>query len=112
MKKQVFFGLMLTSWILGIFLICIFPPVPDFKDADAHTGYLSVDSLPEFHLRSSFPAGSIQADLSLKFLDSAFEFRFNPGLKFLRSVPAEPAPLQLSSRFDTKILFQAFFETW
>jgi hypothetical protein len=112
MKKQVFFGLMLAAWIAGIFLICIFPPVSDFQIADEHTGHLSSDTVPEFHLRNSFPSGSIQVDLSLKFLDSAFGFRYNPEVRLLGSISAEQAPSQLSSHFDTIILFQAFFETW
>lgn len=111
MKKQEFFGLMLAAWIAGICLICIFPPVPDFKIDHERTGYLSTDAVPEFHLRNSSPSGSIQVDLVLKFLDSALEFRYNPEVSLLGSISAEPAS-QLSSHFDTTILFQAFFETW
>ncbi|OOG71118.1 hypothetical protein B0E43_17520 [Algoriphagus sp. A40] len=112
MKKQVFFGLLICSWILGVSLICLFPPIPDYKVADQESGYLSQDSTPELHLRNTFRSGFSTLDLGIELVGLFFEFQFKSVLKPLIAIGTLKAPFEIQSFFDTKILFRPFFDTW
>lgn len=111
MKKQAFFGLVFGSWILGIFLICIFPPIPDYAPDDHQSSYFSQDLAPEFHLRNTSQNPSFQLNLGDRFLSSPFEFQFNCSLISFNTGISEPVIDEIPSLFDTKILFEVYFET-
>jgi len=111
MKKQAFFGLVFGSWILGIFLICIFPPVPDYVPADHQSSYFSQDTVPEFHLRSASQAQSFQLNLGDRVLSIPFEFQFSFSPTPFGARVSEPVIDQIPSFFDTRILFEVYFET-
>lgn len=112
MKKRVFFGFLFCSWILGVSLICLFPPIPDYKVADQESGYLSQDSTPELHLRNTSRADFSQLDLGTAMGGLVSDFQFNSVRKLLFDFGSIRAPFEIQSFFDTKILFRPFFETW
>lgn len=111
MKKQAFFGLVFGSWILGIFLICIFPPIPDYAPVDHQSGYFSQDLAPEFHLRNTSQCPSFQLNLGDRFLSVPFEFQFQSSSTPFDTRASEPVVDQIPSFFDTRILFEVYFET-
>jgi len=112
MNKQAFFGILFCSWILGVSLICLFPPIPDYKVTDQNSGFLSQDSTPELYLRNSSRASISQLDFGIELIGWVSDFRFITDPQLVFSFELSKAPYQIASFFDAKILFRAFFETW
>ena len=112
MKKQLFFGVLFCSWILGVSLICLFPPIPDYKVVNQESGFVTQDSTPELHLRNTSRASFSQPDLGMELIGIFSDFRFLSDLEPLFRFESSQVPEQISSFFDSKILFRAFFETW
>lgn len=112
MKRRLFFLLILSSWICGLSLICLFPPVSDFSQTDQETGAVSPESSPELHLKNS---SRNRAVLHFDgFLDiqglipevDEFTFLRTEGVKLVGNVA------KVASHFDTLTLFMQFFETY
>lgn len=112
MKRPHIFALLFSSWIIGIALICLFPPVPDYDTIDGNSGCLSQDSFPEIHQRSVSQTAAFDLEFGVEFDDSFFDFKSELKLRFFSRVDSLNPLTQLSSRFNSLILFKAFFETW
>lgn len=112
MIKKSLFTLLFSSWIFGISLICLFPPVPDYHSPDHNSGYLSQDAFPEIHQRNVSQTGLVELDLELDYFDSLVEFRGDYDLRFIFGIDSQSPFTEISTFFNTWILFKAFFETW
>lgn len=111
MKKQAFFGLVFGSWMIGVFLICLFPPIPDYGIVHQTSGHICLDSAPEFHLRNTFQTGSSKVPVANRFLDSNFGFLLDSERLPSSETAVAPISTQISPLFDVRILFQMYFET-
>jgi hypothetical protein len=112
MKKQVICSLLILSWISGISLTCIFPPVPDFQANTKSSSFLSVDASPEVYQISNPNFRSTHGDQGfslLSFLVGNSGFQSRGRIKVFNSTGGLD---EIPSLFDTKILIEAFFETW
>lgn len=112
MNKQSVFAILFSSWIFGITLICLFPPIPDFSFSDHDSAYLSQDELPELNQRNSIQSYFFHLDSGLEFIGSGFDFQLKPILQQLLFLNKGNGRLNPSSYFNTILLFKAFFETW
>jgi hypothetical protein len=112
MKEKALVGLLLSCWIIGVCLICLFPPVPDVQISHPESAYLSEDSVPELHLRNTPRAAYIQVVTGAQSVASVFEYSFDSELALLDPLGLAPTFIQTFSLFDTKILFRLFFEIW
>lgn len=112
MNKQVLFSILFLSWIAGISLICMFPPIPDYQVDGKDSGSISQDVLPELHQRNTSVASTSQVDLAIELLGLASDFYFNPQIYFLFLSVNWDCFIQIASFFNTRLLFKAFFETW
>ncbi|WP_147392265.1 hypothetical protein [Algoriphagus lacus] len=105
--------LLLSSWILGISLICLFPPVSDYSPSDLDTGCITKECLPELNLKNSSRSRvAINLDGFMDFQSLTFDpwtpvFGSTEVLQvvFQRGVFAE-------TFFDVKIYFRKFFENF
>lgn len=111
MNKQSLFALLFSSWIFGISLICLFPPIPDYHAVEQQESYLSQDTAPEIHQRISSHS-ILQMDFGVDFQGFIQESSFTSSIKFLLKVDSKRTFQTIPSSFDTRILFKAFFETW
>lgn len=112
MQRPFLFALLFSSWIIGITLICLFPPVPDYDTIDEKSSYLSQDSFPEIHQRNAAQESGFQLDYGFEFSDSSVDFKIDQVLSLYKGADAVGSLSQVSSFFNTWILFKAFFETW
>lgn len=112
MNKQSLFTLLFSSWIFGISLICLFPPIPDYSYSENALGYLSQDEIPEINQRNSIQSYFFHLDSGFEFLESEFDFNFKQRLHQSLFLNKENDRLHASSYFNTILLFKAFFETW
>ncbi len=113
MKRQLFFLILLSSWICGVSLICLFPPVSDFSKADIESGCINKESVPELNLKNSSRNRSVLqldgfSDIQILISD------FGEG-SFLRleilPIAGQAAGLS-ESFFDVKMIFRQFFENF
>jgi hypothetical protein len=111
MKNKAFFGVVLTAWIFGIFLIANFPPISDGKVTD-NLAYLSQDAFPEIYLRNSITTKSFSSELDYRPGGLGVVIEFSPLANLLDVEHSKLIFDSTVSLFDTKILFQPFFETW
>lgn len=112
MNKQSIFTLLFSSWIFGISLICLFPPIPDYSYSENDPSYLSQDELPELNQRNSIHSYFIHLDSGLEFIESEFDLQFKQILHQSFFLNKKIDRLHPSSYFNTFLLFKAFFETW
>ncbi|MBN7810596.1 hypothetical protein J0A68_06505 [Algoriphagus sp. H41] len=113
MKKQAFFGFVLAGWILGVFLICMFPPVADYQVIQPSAGYLGQDTLPELHMRSSAQTLSlVQAEWMKQLPGEVIVFEAGAVQVLDPELVSPGQDEHTSPLFDAKVLFQPFFETW
>jgi hypothetical protein len=112
MNKQVLFALLFSCWTLGIFLICLFPPIPDYQIESQNSEYLCTDSIPELYQRNSGQLGVLQFDLGVEMLVLPSDFRSKLYPRLSAALDLNHDISEVSSFFDTKLIFQAFFETW
>lgn len=112
MKKQILFKVLFLSWLSGIFLICLFPPIPDFQLEHEGESFISQDSLPEFHQRNTSQSKVFQVDLGFE-LQGDLPFRLS-GFQSLHSNfdIVKQVLRQIYPLFNVRVLFKAFFETW
>lgn len=105
--------LILSSWICGLSLICLFPPVADFYQTDQETGAVSPEAGPELHLKNtSRNRAALQFD---GFLDIQSRIPEVDEFTFLRTEGVQlegNAAKVAESLFDTLTLFMQFFETY
>jgi hypothetical protein len=112
MNKKSFFAVLFTSWIFGISLICLFPPVPDYHVPDQNSGHLSQDAFPEIHQRNASQTGLFKLDFGSELVGSLVEFKSFQNFRFSSVADSISSFSQISALFNTWILFKAFFETW
>ncbi len=112
MNRQSIFALLFSSWIFGISLICLFPPIPDYSYSENALGYLSQDEIPELNQRNSIQSYFSSFESELEFVSFEFDFQFNQILHQSLFLNKENDRLHASSYFNTILLFKAFFETW
>jgi hypothetical protein len=112
MKKQALFTVLLLSWIVGLSLICRFPPIPDFRVNEQNSGSISQDAFPELHQRNTSLTGIPQIDLGTELQGSIVDFQIiipvKEGSLFESKLNLNPT----TSFFNTILLLEAFFETW
>jgi hypothetical protein len=112
MKKQVIFSFLFLSWISGISLTCLFPPVPDYQSSERNSSFLSIDASPEMHqiLNPSFGVSFGELGINISdFVQKDF-FILNRAFDLLIESICKSA--EICSLFDSRILLAPFFETW
>lgn len=112
MNKNFLFTLLFLSWIAGLSLICVFPPIPDYQVDGESSGSISQDVLPELHQRNNSLVGIFQLELGIELMGIASDFDFNSGIDFEFLPVKGDCFAQITSHFNTRLLFKAFFETW
>lgn len=112
MNKKSFFAVLFTSWIFGISLICLFPPIPDYHAPDQNSGYLSQDAFPEIHQRNVSQTVIIELGFGFDFFNSLVEYKGDHDLRFIFGIDSQSPFTEIPTFFNTWILFEAFFETW
>lgn len=112
MKKQLLFTLLFLSWISGLFLICLFPPIPDYQVEGKSSGSISQDVLPELNQRNISLAGISQIEMGIEFLELVSRSGCNQEMKPFFRLKKEGFLIQTPFFFNTRLLFKAFFETW
>lgn len=104
--------LLFSSWILGISLICLFPPIPEYHTSEHNTGNLSQDSFPEIHQRNSSQTGLFVLDFAFQGVDATVEYENTQNFRFCLLSNSIGSFAQIPALFNAWILFEAFFETW
>jgi hypothetical protein len=112
MKKQSVFPLLLCSWIFGVSLICLFPPVPDYDSLGQESGSLSQESFPEIHQINTFPSSFFQLDHGYDFFGSLPDLIIDRGFRYFQITDYLRLTSQIPPFFNSWNLLKAFFETW
>lgn len=112
MKKQALFTLLFLSWVVGLSLICRFPPIPDYHVSDQNSGSISQDAFPELHQRNTSLTGISQIYLGMELQGLAADFQFNFKVKESSLFENKLNLYPTASFFNTILLLEAFFETW
>jgi hypothetical protein len=113
MRRQLSFFLLLSSWICGVFLICLFPPVSDFSQNELESGLINQELAPELTLknssrsRSSFQIGQF-VDLEF-FVSDSILVSFDPLVPLTLSANSI-IPQESPTSF--RLFFRLFFETF
>ena len=112
MKKQVIFSFLFLSWISGISLVCIFPPVPDYQSGERNSSFLTIDANPEVHqiLNPSYGVSFGEQGINLSDFVQKDLFQLDRVLDLLMESIGKSA--EICSLFDSRILLAPFFETW
>jgi hypothetical protein len=112
MKKQVLFTLLFLSWLVGLSLICRFPPIPDYQISSQNSGAVCQDAFPELHQRNTSLSGDSHFFLGMELLGSLADFQFDFKVKESYLVENKLNLNPTASFFNTIQLLEAFFETW
>lgn len=113
MTRQFSFFVLLSSWICGLFLICLFPPVSGFSQTELESGLINQELAPELTLknssrsRSGFPIGPF-VDLDFFISDSVL-VKFD---RFVSLTITANSIIPQESVANSRLFFRLFFETF
>jgi len=113
MKRSLSVLLLVTAWVVGVSLICLFPPASDFSTEEINQGCVSQDSLPKLNLKNSNRTRTIVefgelTEIQVKAPGASDSNSIQPLL-----LPWSAQPLiDIELVFDFRMLFRKFFETF
>jgi hypothetical protein len=113
MKRSLPVLLLLSTWLVGVSLICLSPPASDFSDEELHQGDVSQDSLPKLNLKNSNRIRTVSEFEDLSEIQVNVQVGSDTNSIQPQFLPWSAQPLiDFKSVFDFRILFRKFFETF
>ncbi|WP_332914403.1 hypothetical protein [Algoriphagus boritolerans] len=82
MNNQVCFTLLFLSWIAGLSLICLFPPIPDYQIDGDGSGSISQEGIPELNQRATSLTSTFPIDFHSEASGLNSGFDFYPQIQF------------------------------